>query len=143
MTLFLLVLLVTQPAASSAQTVQQCVGYEPNSVALRGRIKRTTFAGPPNYESVAKGDQPERYWVLQLAKPICVSASADSKAEKNVSDIQLVFGDPTNQYRRYKSLLGQRVIVMGTLFQAQTGHHHTRVLLTVRSIKRLKAAHSI
>jgi len=33
-------------------------------------------------------------------------------------------------------LIGAKVIVTGTLFQAFTGHHHTDVLMTVSSIKR-------
>jgi len=35
----------------------------------------------------------------------------------------------------YESLLGQKVQVSGSLFSAHTGHHHTRVLLTVASLR--------
>ena len=132
--LLLLVLLTTSQPSSQAQP---CVAYEPDTVSLTGTIKRRTFAGPPNYESVARGDQPEQVWVLRLARPICVSASGDQGEEKNVSDLQLVFTDPEKEYPRYRSLLGRRVNVNGGLFQAHTGHHHTKVLLTVSRISAL------
>jgi hypothetical protein len=130
MALLLLIFLITTEPAPVAQT---CLNYEPDTVSLKGTIKRRTFAGPPNYESVAKGDQPEVMWVLHLARPICVSASGDRKDEKNVSKLQLVFKG-TEDYRRYRSFVGKRVMVNGTLFSAQTGHHYTRVLLTVTNI---------
>jgi hypothetical protein len=133
----LLALLVTLPALSTEAT-EQCITYEPNTINLYGRITRKVFAGPPNYENVAKGDEAEQVWVLRLNRPVCVAASAQWEAEANVSEIQLVFGEGISQYNRYESLLGKKVVAKGRLFHAHTGHHHTRVLLTVRSIKRLK-----
>ena len=35
----------------------------------------------------------------------------------------------------YKKFIGKTVCVKGTLFHAFTGHHHTDVLMDVRSIK--------
>ena len=131
MTSILLILFMTIGPQSVAQT---CVKYEPDKISLTGIIKQHTFAGAPNYESVAKGDQPERVWVLHLARPICVTARGDREEENNVSDVQLVFTDAEKDYRRYRSFLNRRVIADGTLFHAQTGHHHTRVLLTVDRI---------
>ena len=133
----LLALLVTLPALSTEAT-EQCITYEPNTISLYGRITRKVFAGPPNYENVAKGDEAEQVWVLRLNRPVCVAASAQWEAEANVSEIQLVFGEGSSQYNRYESLLGKKVVAKGRLFQAHTGHHHTKVLLTVRSITRLK-----
>lgn len=132
MSLLLLILLITTEPAPVAQA---CLTYEPDTVSLKGTIKRRTFAGPPNYESVAKGDQPERMWVLHLARPICVSASGDRNEEKNVSRIQLVFAG-AEDYRRYRSFVNRRATVSGSLFHAQTGHHYTRVLLTVNRISK-------
>ena len=71
MTLLLLILFIT---AKPEPVVQTCVASEPEEVSLTGTMRRRTFAGPPGYESVAKGDQPERVWVFHLTKPICVSA---------------------------------------------------------------------
>jgi hypothetical protein len=127
-----------RPAPFSTAATEQCVTYEPNTIALYGRITRKVFAGPPNYESVVKGDAAEQIWVLRLNRPVCVAANAEWEAEGNVSEIQLVFGEGNSQYKKYESLLGPKVVAKGKLFHAQTGHHHTKVLLTVISIKRFK-----
>ena len=123
MTLILLLLLTTP---------QKCVSYEPDEIVLKGTIREHTFAGPPNYESVAKGDQAERVLVLHLAEPICVTASSDWEKETGVSDLQLVFLNGRSQYGK---LRGRKVDVTGALYHAHTGHHHTTVLIKVSSIK--------
>jgi len=127
MTFVLLILFVLQPAT------QTCVSYEPDAVVLKGTIRQHTFPGPPNYESVARGDQAERVLVLHLAEPICVSASTDWEKETGVSDLQLVFINNRSQFG--KSLAGRKVVVTGTLYHQHTGHHHTKVLIKVSSIK--------
>jgi hypothetical protein len=130
----LILLLIVHPIRSES-AIQRCLTYESNSVSLQGRMRTHTFPGRPNYESIAKGDEAERVWLLHLTKPICVVASADWEKEAYVSEVQLVFSEGQNQYDRYRSLLGGRIIATGTLFRAHTGHHHTKVLLTVTEIR--------
>jgi Domain of unknown function (DUF4431) len=132
-----LILLFSVGFSSNAMKPQVCLSYEPVTVTLKGRITRKTFAGPPNYENVKKGDTPETYWILHLSKPICLNADKDmpsgEKREKTVSNLQLILSK--EQYAQYKGALGKRVKVSGKLMHAHTGHHHTNVLLTVTSIK--------
>jgi hypothetical protein len=109
--------------------IHQCLNYEKHPVVLVGTIKLHTFPGKPNYESVARGDEPERVWLLQLDRPICVEADDSFQKEANVSRIQLVLSEGQAQYDQYRALLGQRVVVEGELFHAITGHHHTRVFI--------------
>jgi hypothetical protein len=52
--------------------------------------------------------------------------------QKNVRRVQLVLDQTA--YERYKALLGRKVVATGSLFGANTGHHHTPVLLTVTCI---------
>jgi hypothetical protein len=116
----------------------QCLQYEPNVVSLSGVIVRETHPGRPNYSSVAEGDEPETIWVLKLEKAICVLAGNDIDVEEqNQKEIQLVLND--NQYRRYRSLLGQKVTVTGRLFHQISGHHHKTLLLTTSEIRRRRA----
>jgi hypothetical protein len=61
----LIMLLLMNPFAAAAQQ-QECLAYEPAVVQLIGTISKKTFPGPPNYESIKKGDKPETYWVLDL-----------------------------------------------------------------------------
>lgn len=103
-------------------------------------MTRKTFAGPPNYENVTKGDTPEPYWILHLNRPICVNADekiiGGEKREKKISSLQLILSG--EQYAQYKGLLAKRVEVSGKLMHAHTGHHHTNVLLTVTEIKSVR-----
>jgi hypothetical protein len=111
-----------------------CLSYEPARVSLTGTISKKTFPGPPNYESIKRGDKPETYWVLHLEKPICTKASADNDAETGVADLQLIL--TRKQYALYRKLLGRRapLTVTGKLSHAITGHHHTPVLMEVINI---------
>jgi hypothetical protein len=133
-----LMLLFSSGPLSNVKPPQGCLSYDPATVTLSGKVGRKTFAGPPNYESIKRGDEPETYWILRLNSPICVNADENmpggERPEKDVSDIQLVFSDG-GQYARHKGLLGKRVIVSGKLSHAITGHHHTKVLLTVAEIQ--------
>lgn len=132
--LLILLLLLAAPAQGLAQAGRQCLSYEPATVSLHGRLLRRTFPGPPNYESVKRGDKPETYWLLHLDAPICVAASADNDAESGVTDLQLIL--TTKEYARFRKFVRRaiRVEVRGTLFHAVTGHHHTPVLLEVTDI---------
>ncbi|MBA2340691.1 MAG: DUF4431 domain-containing protein [Pyrinomonadaceae bacterium] len=117
---------------------QACLSYEPTVVTLAGRITKHIFPGPPNYESVRRGDAPETTWVLHLARPVCIERGQDEidEREEGVMDLQLAL-EPA-EYTRYRNLLNQVVVVRGKLFHSHTGHHHTKVLLDVNDIKRNK-----
>jgi hypothetical protein len=114
-----------------------CLSYEPAQVTLHGILVRRTFPGPPNYESVRKGDSAETYWFVKLDMPICVSQDRSepdlNPAQKDIRRVQLVI-EP-DAYKKYKTLLDKKVVVTGTLFGAHTGHHHTPVLLTVNTVQ--------
>jgi hypothetical protein len=147
--LILLVLFAISPvqgqrskAASPARTRQGgtpsgCLPYEPAVSTLTGKIIRKTFAGRPNFESVKKGDEPETYWIIRLARPVCVGGGGgEPDTDRNVLQMQLVFRDG-HEYRHYRRLLGTRVVASGTLFHGESGHHHTNILLTVAKLNRV------
>jgi len=97
-----------------------CRSYEPALVALHGTLHRKTFAGPPNYRDIRKGDKAETYWLLNLDSPICVSqdkAEPDlNPSQKNVRRVQLVLNP--GDYKRFKVLFGKRGVATGSLFGA-------------------------
>ena len=96
-----------------------------------------TFPGPPNYESIERGDKPEVLWWLVLSQPICMEEDVKepslSPAQKDIRKIQLVFRDAA-AYETHEKLVGKTVVAKGTLFGAHTGHHHTGLLLTVTTL---------
>jgi|SRR5215472_5083072 len=127
-------LLTFLPLVSSAQMqIAGCKSYEPAVVELSDKLVRNTFAEPPNYQDVHKGDAPETVWLLKLDSPICVDqdpAQPDlNPAQKKFRSVQLVLGNDGEE--RATLLSGKRVQTAGTLFAAHTGHHHTPVVLTV------------
>lgn len=114
-----------------------CLAYEPAVVTLRGILTRHTFPGPPNYENIRNGDRPETALIMDLRSPVCVNedpAQPDlNPAKQQIRHIQLVL--KTSEYEQYKTLVGRRVTATGTLSGKLTGHHHTPVLLTVRTLE--------
>jgi uncharacterized protein DUF4431 len=118
-----LALAVAAPASAT------CLSYA-NRVSITGTLTRTVFPGRPNFESVAKGDEPETYFVLRLNPPACVDADptdAEIPAKRGITEIQLLLS--SEQYAELRPKLGQRIGLSGVLFPAQTGHHHTPVIL--------------
>ena len=107
-----------------------CLTYAPDTVSLKGTLRRQTFPGPPNYESVKSGDAPETGFYLHLGRPVCTIGKDEvDVAARAVRFVQLVLD--TTGYARLRPLLGRRVTLRGTLFHAISGHHHAPLLLTV------------
>jgi len=106
-----------------------CLSYS-GRVQVTGTLVRIVFAGPPNYESVARGDQAEPQFVIQLDKPVCVKADPTNDFAvfvPSIRDIMLMLNPP--QFGQLRSRLGTRVMLSGGLMAAETGHHHTPVML--------------
>jgi hypothetical protein len=129
-------LIWTNSATGQSTPQSQCLSYEPAIVTLSGTLVRKTFPGPPNYESVRKGDRPETSWFLELSQSVCVNESTTepdlNPKQSGIREIQLVV--QPEQYQQHKGMVGRTVLATGTLFGEHTGHHHTPVLLTVRTL---------
>lgn len=138
---FALCVFILWSSPSFPQSGHGCLSYEPTVVKLTGTIISKTYPGPPEYQSIRDGDEPETYWLLSLRKPICVNKQEGEKypdpAQKNVRRIQLVF-HTEDAYKTYWRLLWKRVIATGTLYGADTIHHKTPVLLWVHTLKAAK-----
>jgi len=115
--LWLLLAVFATPAAAG------CLHYEPATVTLTGKVTITPFPGNTH--------EP----ILKLAEPVCVDgtpkASYDSKSERNVTELQMVFAS----YPFGAQWHEKQVTVMGRLFHAFTPSHRTKVLLMVKDAK--------
>ena len=103
-----------------------CMAPQPAVVRLTGVLERVTFAGPPNYESVAKGDAAETYFVLRLPESVCIDDPSQGRV--SATKVQLLLD--RGQYSRYRGQVGKRVTLSGVLWPAETGHHHTPLMFT-------------
>lgn len=119
-------------AFSCGVSQADCLSYE-GRIAVRGVLARATFAGPPNYDSVAAGDRREVHWLVEQQPAVCVSKgpNLEDEAFAAVKRIQLIFSmsDAARIYRTHAKLVGQKVCVSGRLMAGHTGHHYTPVLL--------------
>ncbi|SDH10202.1 DUF4431 domain-containing protein [Pseudomonas abietaniphila] len=107
-----------------------CNQYEPADATLSGTLTRQVFPGPPGFEDVVTGDEPQVGFYLSLAEPLCMKGNeneADIDVEDNETLVQLVL-QPTD-YDNLRPYLDQPVVLKGTLFGAVTGFHHTQVLM--------------
>lgn len=129
-------------AHSGVARAQRWLSYEPEIVELDGRLVIQPKYGPPNYGEDPKTDQKVRVPVLVLSERVNMIADRgdgfNAQPAYGIKQIQLAFIEGGIVY---KNLVGQQVVVKGTLFHAHTGHHYTDVVMKVSSIERKPAGY--
>jgi Domain of unknown function (DUF4431) len=129
------ILALASVATCPTYAKRRVLHYGPEKVAVTGRVVYRTFYGPPNYGENPKTDSQETQDILLLESAVDVIATGNDpmdQTERRVTRITLVID------HSIRHLIGKRVVIEGTLFHAHTGHHHTKVLMEVSSIKRAK-----
>jgi hypothetical protein len=90
-----------------------------------------TLPGPPNYESIARGDRPQVVDLLILDTPICTIAdyqdSPNTDAFQSQDTIQVRRAEST--WQEVRRLSGHRVVVAGTLAEWALGPDRTPVVI--------------
>jgi len=126
-----LVIALVDVMAPAAALEYSCLQYGPIDIA--GTIVRHTYAGPPDYESVTKGDEPRTVWVLQLDERICVEANR--RYPREVIQLEIELALTPEQYRQYRDLLGQRVRVTGQLAHGGA-NYQKRLVISASDIEK-------
>ena len=104
--------------------------YEPSISILSGTLKEEEFYGPPGYGASPDKDSKEKQYILYLDNPINIE-----QKKKNESDYDPKYKqdkitlDINKSQSSFKHKIGKPVKVKGTLFPAETGHHHTDVIM--------------
>lgn len=114
----------------AAAQASECNQYEPADASLAGTLTRQVFPGPPGFEDVVTGDEPQVGFYLSLSEPLCMQGNeneADISVEDSETLVQLVL--QATDYDNLRPYLDQPVVLKGTLFGAVTGFHHTQVLM--------------
>ncbi len=144
---FLFFLFVGAVTVPWAYGVSPILHYEPAVVELTGTIEQQTFPGPPNYESIANGDEIEKGWYLRLSVPVDVekkkndNSSTNSETERNVKIMQLTWDDENHNLDKAiknSTMRKSKVRLKGDLFHRLTGHHHSRVLMSVDHLNEIR-----
>lgn len=120
----LLVIALVPLARPAAALEFTCLQYGPIQIA--GMLVQHTYAGPPDYESVTKGDAPLTVWKLQLDERICVDAN--TRYPRELIQIEIELALTPDQYRQYRPLLGQKVRVTGELKHGGASHQKLLVI---------------
>lgn len=109
--------------------------YEPAIVSLVGVIHVKESFGPPGYGEDKLHDARIKYVVLDLSNSINVRGEdgrdINTTTHLGVQALQLV---DDQQLLDAQAIVGQKVRVTGSLFERQSGHHLTDVLLSVKAI---------
>jgi hypothetical protein len=134
----LIATLLLSTAAWPASPAAECLYY--GDVSLTGRLVQQTYPGPPDFESVTKGDEPLVIWLLQLDPGVCIVSTGSSYLNAyNEREIQLVLdSEPyarTARYARYRHLLGQKISVTGRLLPGG-GKYEKRFVIAASAIDR-------
>jgi hypothetical protein len=131
---------LSRATAQPPDKMDKAVPYG-RDVLLTGRLVMRTFAGPPGYSSVAKGDRAERVPVLELDHQIRVSHPHFPRENPHtLRRIQLSTArhnakEQASLDKLIASAVGQKVVVIADLWSAMTFHHHTAVMGSIQQLK--------
>lgn len=130
---FMLMVLLNSTAASALVDIA-CFKYEPAMVTLIGILQIRVYPGAPNFISIEAGDEPETSYSIVLKPPICTITKEETwmLGHERISEVQLAVSKL--QFGQLDANLGKVVTVKGSLFEAFDEHHHTPVLMDVKSL---------
>ena len=69
-------LVLAAATGNGAAASADCLSYT-GRVYLTGKLVRIVFPRPPNYDSIARGDRSEAYFIIRFTRPVCVSADIE------------------------------------------------------------------
>lgn len=102
-------------------------------VTLAGELTLRSFAGPPNYESVDRGDAEEHALILELPRRICFYDGEFADGSERFDRVH-VYATDKRLAETLHAAVGQKVTVAGEAMGAHTAHHRAPMVLLVRSV---------
>jgi hypothetical protein len=95
---------------------------------VSGTLTVQIFAGPPNYESIAKGDAEEKALILELPKRLCADDGEFIEPKTSFDRVHVSSNVPP-LLDVLNAAVGRKVTVRGEAFGAHTGHHRAPLVL--------------
>lgn len=106
-------------------------------ITVTGILRKGTFAGPPNYESVENGDKLITYHYLETDKPMCAFIDTSLFEGTSLEKIepqrhfQLVIPEIVGLS---DEILNKKIKVTAIPYTQHTGYHQTPLLLDVKEL---------
>lgn len=114
--------------------------FGPSISVISGVLIIENYFGSPGYGDNPETDEREYSYILMLEKPIDVISNTEKREEgdydsttSNISEIQLA----STKDIKLSNYRNKVIRLTGIFFGANTGHHHTKVLLDVQKIEEL------
>lgn len=98
------------------------------TATLSGHLAKRSFAGPPNYSSIANGDAEEMAYILELDAPACAFDGTFIDDSTPFATVHVSAHDGTT-LDALESAVGRDATVSGEAFGGHTGHHHAPLVL--------------
>lgn len=113
----------------------QCIDLKVQNAkaAVSGLLTQQVFAGPPNFQSIAKGDAEELALILEMPQRLCADDGEFIDGSKSFDRIQVSSDDPA-LINVLNAAVGRQIKVEGEAFGAHTGHHHAPLVLLAEKI---------
>ena len=129
--MMMLVACANLQSVSRAAENANCVDVRDSaSLRFEGTLELRTFAGPPNYEDVRKGDTPEPTYILRLDNPTCAFGDEFLDPKQKIDRLHI-----SASGMGLRGFVGQRIAITGSeAFGAHTGHHHAPLVMMVKSV---------
>ena len=100
---------------------------------MSGKLTVEFFPGPPNYESVAKGDAEEKALILELPRRLCANDGEFIDGTTKFDRVQVSSQIPA-LLDVLNAAVGRRVTVRGEAFGAHTAHHREPLVLFAEEV---------
>lgn len=122
--------------SSAEQNVSRCVDASRADalITLAGKLTLQSFAGPPNYESIARGDAEERALILELPRSICLDDGEFVDGSERFDRVHIHAMEP-DLLRTLRQSLGQEVTIAGRAVGAHTAHHRAPMVLFAGAVE--------
>ena len=126
---------IALPSALQAAEPSGCVDLKRvgSGFAITGVLTTRPFAGPPNYESIAGGDAPEKALILELPKPMCADDGEFIDGATRFDRVHVSSSDPA-LLDLLDAAVGRRITVRGEAFGAHTAHHRAPLVLLASQV---------
>lgn len=104
------------------------------TVTATGRLTLRHLAGPPNFDSIRRGDKDMQTFILVLPRTTCIDDGGDFADPKNrFSTVHVWTLDPA-VHRRLRNSVGKITTITGEGYARNNALHYAPLVLDAKSV---------